>query len=159
MTKYIFFAGGMEEGNRDMKIRSTAVMSTSALTWRSSCPGVVCKITQSCFRTGFTHSRSPCVGKMKAQLTEAKIPYEIRITRYEELAKSGSGRWHSTTENTFDPGTLRVLGVHVIGENAARLSTSRGSSLGSTIKCFATRCLTHPTLAESLQGGGPGRVE
>jgi hypothetical protein len=40
MTKYIFFAGGMEEGNRDMKIRSTAVMSTSALTWRSSCPGV-----------------------------------------------------------------------------------------------------------------------
>jgi hypothetical protein len=38
MTKYIFFAGGMEEGNRAMKLRSTAVMSTSALTWRSSCP-------------------------------------------------------------------------------------------------------------------------
>jgi hypothetical protein len=38
MTKYIFFAGGMEEGNRAMKLRSTAVMSTSALGWRSSCP-------------------------------------------------------------------------------------------------------------------------
>jgi hypothetical protein len=30
------------------------------------------------------------MGKMKAQLTEAKIPYEIGIARYEELAK---GSW------------------------------------------------------------------
>jgi len=77
MTKYIFFAGGMEEGNRDMKIRSTAVMSTSALTWRSSCPGVVCKNSSELLPYGiYTIPEISMVGKTEAQLTDAKIPHE-----------------------------------------------------------------------------------
>jgi len=71
-----------------MKLRSTAVMSTSALTWRSSCPVLSVRIARSCFRTGiYTIPEISMAGKTEAQLTEAKIPYEVGIAKYEELAK------------------------------------------------------------------------
>jgi NAD(P) transhydrogenase len=102
----------MEEGNRDMKIRSTAVMSTSALTWRSSCPGVVCRNSSELRPYGiYTIPEISIMGKMKAQLTDAKIPYEVGIAKYEKLAKGQIlGDGIGLPKIPFDPGTLRVLG-------------------------------------------------
>jgi NAD(P) transhydrogenase len=155
MTKYIFFAGGMEEGNRGMKIRSTAVMSTSALTWRSSCPGVVCKNSSELLPYGiYTIPEISMVGKTEAQLTDAKIPYEVGIAKYEELAKGQIlGNGIGLLKILFDPGTLRVLGVHVIGENAAEIVHIGQAvlSLGATIEYFRDTVFNYPTLAEAYK--------
>ena len=128
-----------------MKIRSTAVMSTSALNWRSSCPGVVCKNSSELLPYGvYTIPEFSMVGKTEAQLTEAKIPYEVGIARYEELAK---GSWAMALDyrKYFSiPERYECWGVHVIGENAAEIVYIGQAvlSLGSTIEYFATRCLT-----------------
>jgi NAD(P) transhydrogenase len=54
-------------------------------------PGVVCKNSSELLPYGiYTIPEISIVGKMKAQLTEAKIPYEIGTARYEERAK---GSW------------------------------------------------------------------
>jgi hypothetical protein len=146
MTKYIFFAGGMEEGNRDMKIRSTAVMSTSALTWRSSCPGVVCKNSSELLPYGiYTIPEISMVGKTEAQLTDAKIPYEVGIAKYEELAKGQIlGDGIRLLKILFDPGTLRVLGVTLSARMPPRLFTSGKQylALAPRSNTFAIRCLT-----------------
>jgi pyruvate/2-oxoglutarate dehydrogenase complex dihydrolipoamide dehydrogenase (E3) component len=147
MTKYIFFAGGMEEGNRDMKIRSTAVMSTSALTWRSSCPGVFCRNSSELLPYGiYTIPEISIMGKMKAQLTEAKIPYEIGIARYEEMAK---GSWAMALDyrKYFSiPERYECWGVHVIGENAAEIVHIGQAvlSLGATIEYFRDTVFNYP---------------
>jgi len=83
------------------------------------------------------------MGKMKAQLTEAKIPYEIGIARYEEMAK---GSWAMALDyrKYFSiPERYECWGVHVIGENAAEIVYIGQAvlSLGSTIEYFATQCL------------------
>jgi pyruvate/2-oxoglutarate dehydrogenase complex dihydrolipoamide dehydrogenase (E3) component len=146
MTKYIFFAGGMEEGNRAMKLRSTAVMSTSALTWRSSCPVLSVRIARSCFRTGiYTIPEISMAGKTEAQLTDAKILTRLESPSTRSWQKVRSWGWHWTTENTFRCRNAdKCRGVYVIGENAAEIVHIGQAvlSLGSTIEYFATRCLT-----------------
>lgn len=47
------------------------------------------------------------VGKTEAQLTDAKIPYEVGIAKYEELAKGQIlGHGIGLLKILFDPGTL-----------------------------------------------------
>ena len=107
MTKYIFFAGGMEEGNREKRIRFTAVMSTSAITWRSSCPGVVCKNSSELLPYGvYTIPEFSMVGKTEAQLTEAKIPYEVGICQVRGAGQRILGDGIGLPKILFDPGTL-----------------------------------------------------
>jgi len=53
----------------------------------------------------------------------------------------------------FDPGTLRVLGVHAIGENAAEI-VHIGQAvlrLGATIEYFRDTVFNYPTLAEAYK--------
>jgi len=94
------------------------------------------------------------VGKTKAQLTDAKIPYEVGIAKYEELAKGQIlGDGIGLLNILFDPGTLRVLGVHVIGENAAEIVHIGQTvlSLGATIEYFRDTVFNYPTPAEAYK--------
>ena len=135
-----------------MKIRSTAVMSTSALTWRSSCPGVVCKNSSELLPNGiYTTPEISMVGKTEAQLTEA-TRLESPGTRSWPKVRS----WAMASgllKILFDPGTLRVLGVHVIGENAAEIVHIGQAvlSLGATIEYFRDTVFNYPTLAEAYK--------
>src|SRR4029453_10338086 len=59
------------------------------------------------------------VGKTEEELTAAKIPYEIGISRFEELAKGQMlGTEVGMLKILFDPKSLKLLGVHAIGESA-----------------------------------------
>jgi len=94
------------------------------------------------------------VGKTEAQLTDAKIPYEVGIAKYEELAKGQIlGDGIRLLNILFDPGTLRVLGVQVIGENAAEIVHIGQAvlSLGATIEYFRDTVFNYPTLAEAYK--------
>jgi NAD(P) transhydrogenase len=92
------------------------------------------------------------VGKTEAQL-RSKI-LQAGIARYEELAKGQIlGDSTGLLKILFDPGTLRVLGVHVIGENAAEIIHIGQAvlSLGATVEYFRDTVFNYPTLAEAYK--------
>src|SRR5215468_4474044 len=59
------------------------------------------------------------VGKTEQELTAAKIPYEVGQSKYAELARGQmSGADAGLLKVLFHPKTLKVLGVHAIGDHA-----------------------------------------
>ncbi len=94
------------------------------------------------------------VGKTEQQLTQAKVPYEVGIARYEELAKGQMlGDEQGILKLLFCPDTLSVLGVHIIGDRAAEIVHIGQAvlSLGGTIEYFRDTVFNYPTLAEAFK--------
>ena len=62
------------------------------------------------------------VGQTELALTAAKIPFEVGISKYEELAKAQIvGDLTGLLKILFHQDTGKVLGVHAIGESAAEI--------------------------------------
>jgi len=94
------------------------------------------------------------VGATEEQLTRDKIPYEIGIARYAELAKGQMlGDDQGFLKLIFDPASLKLLGVHVIGERAAEIVHIGQAviALGGTIEYFRDTVFNYPTLAEAFK--------
>ncbi|MGB8987766.1 MAG: FAD-dependent oxidoreductase, partial [Candidatus Sulfotelmatobacter sp.] len=94
------------------------------------------------------------VGYTEEQLTQQKIPYEIGLARYAELAKGQMlGDEQGLLKLIFDPDSLKLLGVHVIGDRAAEI-VHIGQvvlSLGASIEYFRDAVFNYPTLAEAYK--------
>ena len=94
------------------------------------------------------------VGHNEELLTQQKVPYEVGIARYEELAK---GQMLGDTEGMlkllFHRETLKLLGVHVIGDRAAEIVHIGQAvlSLGGTIEYFRDTVFNYPTLGEAYK--------
>ena len=94
------------------------------------------------------------VGQTEEQLTAARIPYEVGHARYEELAKAQMlGDDKGMLKLIFDPKSLKLLGVHVIGESATEIVHVGQAvmALGGTIEYFRDNVLNYPTLAEAYK--------
>jgi NAD(P) transhydrogenase len=94
------------------------------------------------------------VGSTEEQLTREKIPYEVGIARYAELAKGQMmGDENGLLKLLFDPSSLKILGVHVIGERAVEIVHIGQAvlSLGGTIEYFRDAVFNYPTLAEAYK--------
>ena len=94
------------------------------------------------------------VGATEEQLTRDKIPYETGIARYAELAKAQMlGDDQGFLKLIFDPSTLKILGVHVIGERAVEIVHIGQAvlALGGTIEYFRDTVFNYPTLAEAFK--------
>ncbi len=94
------------------------------------------------------------VGKNEQQLTDAKVPYEVGTAKYEELAKGQIvGDETGLLKLLFDPGTLKLLGVHCIGEGAAEIIHIGQAvlTLGGTIEYFRDTVFNYPTFAEAYK--------
>jgi NAD(P) transhydrogenase len=94
------------------------------------------------------------VGKSEEELTAAKIPYEVGKAKYEDLAKGQMlGDETGMLKLLFEPDTLRILGVHVIGEHAAEIVHIGQAvlALGGTLEYFRDTVFNYPTLAEAYK--------
>lgn len=94
------------------------------------------------------------IGRNEQELTAAKIPYEIGIARYEELAKAQMiGDQIGMLKILFDPTSLKLFGIHAIGENAAEIIHIGQAviALGGTMKYFRDTVFNYPTLAEAYK--------
>jgi NAD(P) transhydrogenase len=94
------------------------------------------------------------VGATEQQLTEQSVPYEVGIAKYEELARGQIlGDETGLVKLLFDPTSLKLLGVHAIGEGAAELIHIGQAvlALGATIEYFRDTVFNYPTLAESYK--------
>ena len=93
-------------------------------------------------------------GKTEQELTAAKIPYETGIAKYEELAKAQMlGDETGLLKILFDPQSLKVLGVHVMGDRAAEIIHIGQAvmALGGTIEYFRDTVFNYPTMAETYK--------
>jgi NAD(P) transhydrogenase len=94
------------------------------------------------------------VGRTEEQLTAAKIPYEVGLARYAELAKGQMlGDEEGILKLLFHPETLKVLGVHAIGDRSAEIIHIGQAvlSLGGTMEYFRDTVFNYPTLAEAYK--------
>jgi NAD(P) transhydrogenase len=94
------------------------------------------------------------VGKTEEQLTAGRVPYEVGVAKFDELAKGQMiGDDTGMLKLLFDPDSRRLLGVHVIGDGAAEL-VHIGQvvlTLGGTLEYFRDTVFNYPTLAEAYK--------
>lgn len=94
------------------------------------------------------------VGQTEEDLTRTKTPYEVGLARYSELAKGQMlGDEHGLLKLLFDPTSLKLLGVHVIGDRAAEIVHIGQAvmTMGGTIEYFRDTVFNYPTLAEAYK--------
>lgn len=91
------------------------------------------------------------VGKTERELTEFKIPYEIGVAPYKEIARGQIiGDEIGMLKLLFHRETTQLLGVHIIGEGATELVHIGQMVLthGGTLDAFVNAVFNYPTLAE-----------
>ncbi len=91
------------------------------------------------------------VGRTEHQLTESKIPYEVGLARFEEVARAQIvGDQVGLLKLLFDPASFEILGVHVIGESAAELVHIGLTVMvaGGTVETLRDTVFNYPTMAE-----------
>ena len=91
------------------------------------------------------------IGKTEEQLTDEDVPYEVGMAYYREVAR-GQIRGDTTgrLKLIFHRDTRKVLGVHIIGEDATELVHIGQAvmTLGGTVDYFIDTVFNYPTLAE-----------
>jgi len=94
------------------------------------------------------------VGETEEVLTKKKAPYETGLARYSELAKGQMlGDEQGLVKILFDPDSLKLLGVHIIGDRAAEIIHIGQAvlAMGGTIEYFRDTIFNYPTLAEAYK--------
>jgi NAD(P) transhydrogenase len=94
------------------------------------------------------------VGQTEEKLTAAKVPYEVGISKYIELAKSMMlGDETGMLKMLFDRHTRKLLGVHIIGQRATEIVHIGQAVLahGGSIEYFRDTVFNYPTLAEAYK--------
>jgi NAD(P) transhydrogenase len=93
-------------------------------------------------------------GKSEAELTAAKVPYEVGHARFAEIAKGQMvGDSTGMLKLLFHRETLKLLGVHVIGESATEIVHIGQAimQLNATIEYFRDTVFNYPTFAEAYK--------
>ena len=94
------------------------------------------------------------VGKTEEELTDACIPYEMGIAHFKEISRAHiMGKDEGILKLLFDPETLKILGVHIIGPQAAELIHLGHSVMffEGTIKYFMNTVFNSPSLDEAYR--------
>ena len=94
------------------------------------------------------------VGPTEENLTQNRIPYEVGIARYSDLAKSMMlGDECGMLKLLFDRHTRKLLGVHVIGARATEIIHIGQAVLahGGSVEYFRDTVFNYPTLAEAYK--------
>ena len=97
------------------------------------------------------------VGKTEQELTKDKVPYEIGVSKFEELAKGQMlGVDTGVLKILFDRKTRQLLGVHIFGERATEIVHIGQVVLafGGSIDYFRDAVFNYPTMAEAYKVAG-----
>jgi NAD(P) transhydrogenase len=94
------------------------------------------------------------VGKTEPELTEARIPYEVGISHYRELARGQIlGENHGLVKLLVSPLDRKLLGVHAFGAGATEVVHIGQAvmGLGGTIDYLVESVFNYPTFAEAYK--------
>ncbi|HEX5470790.1 MAG TPA: Si-specific NAD(P)(+) transhydrogenase [Lacipirellulaceae bacterium] len=99
----------------------------------------------------FTIPEISMVGQNEQQLTDQRVPYEVGMARFSEIARGQIAGDHSgMLKLLFHRDTRKLLGVHVIGESATEIIHIGQAvmALNGTIEYFRDTVFNYPTMAE-----------
>jgi NAD(P) transhydrogenase len=99
----------------------------------------------------FTIPEISMVGKNEEELTAERVPYEVGVARYSEIARGQiNGDRTGLLKLLFHRETRKLLGVHVIGESATEIVHIGQTVMGfdGTIDYFRDTVFNYPTMAE-----------
>jgi NAD(P) transhydrogenase len=99
----------------------------------------------------FTIPEISMVGQNEQQLTAARVPYEVGVAHFGEIARGQiAGDRNGMLKLLFHRESRELLGVHVIGESATEIVHIGQAvmSLGGTIDYFRDTVFNYPTMAE-----------
>jgi NAD(P) transhydrogenase len=105
----------------------------------------------------FTIPEISMVGKTEQELTQEKVPYEIGVSKFEELAKGQMlGVDTGVLKILFHRKTRQLLGVHIFGERATEIIHIGQAVLayGGSIDYFRDTVFNYPTMAEAYKVAG-----
>jgi NAD(P) transhydrogenase len=94
------------------------------------------------------------VGKNESQLTQEKVPYEVGLAQFDEVAKAQiTGDQSGILKLIFHAETLQLLGVHILGDNASELVHIGQTVMmtGGTVEALANTVFNYPSLAEAYR--------
>src|SRR6202451_2119559 len=94
------------------------------------------------------------VGQNEEQLTAAKVPYEVGIAKYNELAKSMMlGDDTGMLKLLLNRESRKLLAVHAIGQRATEIIHIGQAVLafGGSVEYFRDTVFNYPTLAEAYK--------
>src|SRR5215469_4821730 len=94
------------------------------------------------------------VGQTEESLTANRVPYEVGIARYSELAKSMMlGDETGMLKLLFHRQTRKLLGVHALGQRATEIIHIGQAVLfyGGSVEYFRDMVFNYPTLAEAYK--------
>jgi NAD(P) transhydrogenase len=84
---------------------------------------------------------------IQEELTRNKTPYESSLASYSELAKGQMlGDDQGLLKILFDPDSLKLLGVHIIGDRAAEIVHIGQAvlTMGATVEYFRDTVFNYP---------------
>jgi NAD(P) transhydrogenase len=99
----------------------------------------------------FTIPEISMVGPSEEQLTRDRVPYEVGVARFREIARGQIlGDQMGLLKLVFHRETLRLLGVHCIGVSATEIIHIGQAVMhfGGTIEYFRDNVFNYPTMAE-----------
>jgi NAD(P) transhydrogenase len=99
----------------------------------------------------FTIPEISVVGKNEQELTAERVPYEVGIARYSEIARGQIAGDHTgMLKLLFHRETRKLLGVHAIGEAATEIVHIGQTVMAfdGTIDYFRDTVFNYPTMAE-----------
>ena len=91
------------------------------------------------------------VGQTEQALTEARVPYEIGVARFREIARGAIiGTTDGMLKLLFHQETRKLLGVHIVGHGASELVHIGQAVLAfdGTVDYFVNSVFNYPTFAE-----------
>src|SRR6185503_7321033 len=94
------------------------------------------------------------VGATEDQLTTGRIPFEVGISRYRELARGQIiGDSYGMLKLLVSPSDRKLLGVHVFGTGATEIVHIGQAVMGcdGTVDYLVDAVFNYPTLAEAYK--------
>ncbi|HEX19610.1 MAG TPA: Si-specific NAD(P)(+) transhydrogenase, partial [Acidiferrobacteraceae bacterium] len=94
------------------------------------------------------------IGKTEEQLIDERIPYEIGVSRFQETAKGQIlGLQDGLLKILVSLDDRRILGVHIVGENATELIHVGQTImlLDGTLENLLDQIFNYPSLAENYK--------
>jgi NAD(P) transhydrogenase len=117
-----------------------------------SCPS---RTAQSVPAGIYTSPEISCIGRTEAELTLAKVPYEVGHAQFRSLARAQiTGQTVGMLKLLFHRESLELLGIHCFGDQASEIihiGQAVMQSGNNSVAYFANTTFNYPTMAEAYR--------
>jgi NAD(P) transhydrogenase len=103
----------------------------------------------------YTSPEISCIGRTEAQLTKAKVPYEVGHAQFRNMARAQiTGQTVGMLKLLFHRESLELLGIHCFGDQASEIihiGQAVMTSGKNSLEYFANTTFNYPTMAEAYR--------